>query len=945
MASRSYPSQVIPENPTDANFEIDFRSNTENLMSAVKSIDTEQTAARGSLSSVASRLSVSLNSDGSLKTTAPTGSSWTEETQVASATGGQSIFTVTGDKTGIYEQHRALEIISSSTVYCHVTSSSYNSGTGTTTIGISAPIASGTVTKISFASQARSNLPADIGSGSSSSSSGGSTSSGSSGNVDIVSQVLSTTGLVDAFLYDTSLDSDTGDWISHSTWQSWYVESAKSALGTASRSTTKNFPRVVIITATTTHVRIYDATVNTLPLWMAISVGSGTNRSILGPETNNLISTVSAFNGYLYVGRTGTAGGLSVLDFINDTSQDISSNGVFDLDLNIEERQGIPVLTQVGTHVLNGNNVKSISTTVLSGTTTSTSRGMKDPELLVSTTNGMCIKRAETGAIIDLTKAGADDYINAEFLSDGDVIGVNQTQQSLDMFATYDIDSTSPNRTYSVLNSPGLVSYPSTSFTKEQVTVARNDDIYVAGPNGITIIREKQTDYTKGWSGYITPGYNTGWMVGDIRGCWLTDGDAVADGATDRSRKANNLTVAGSITSSNAATGAEMRTFSGYSANNYYHQATSTNLDFDQNTDFYICLWAYITTGGSNEETLVTRGKWDSTLNSGSGGYTGGGYKLVITATGEIEFQITNNGFATTDKITSTASFNNARWHQIIAFCDRSNGSLKLYIDGKSAATAISITNAQQTLVQADAVFHVGITAGATAALTNGYISLLKIGSASPTASEAYQWFKDEELMFTSNSSCTLPATSSNCTAIESDDITDIVTVSVADAIAQFNGFMRVYSDTSNVNYYSLYGLQVVDDNILYIDTSNAKLYVTLPAINLREELKSLKQAITATTTTTSGTGGTTGGTTSSAAAEVRFFGLKYDETTGMLQIEAGDGNVIANEYDSWFIAGGSSTFSFDTSGQLVLTVTGGTGAGTGSTITGLSGQPPSFAF
>ncbi len=171
MASRSYPFQVIPENPTDANFEVDFRSNTEALMTAVKSVDTEQTNARGSQASLTARLAVALNNDGSLKTTAPTGGFWTEESAVASAQANQSIFTVTGNKTGTYEVNRALQIVSSTTVYCHVTSSSYNAGTNTTTVGITAPIGAGTVTAIYFASQPRNNLPADVGTGSGSSSS------------------------------------------------------------------------------------------------------------------------------------------------------------------------------------------------------------------------------------------------------------------------------------------------------------------------------------------------------------------------------------------------------------------------------------------------------------------------------------------------------------------------------------------------------------------------------------------------------------------------------------------------------------------------------------------------------------------------------------------------------------------------------------------------------
>jgi len=321
---------------------------------------------------------------------------------------------------------------------------------------------------------------------------------------------------------------------------------------------------------------------------MQLSQGSGTTSSALGPETNATITSVHAHNGYIYVGCTGTAGGIRILDFVNDEVWNIDPLGVFRTNLTIENRQNVPTLSRIGTHVLNGTNVKSIATTVLSSTDTDADRGLPEPELLVSTTNGLCIKRAETGAVFDLTKTGGDDYINAEFLSDGDVIGVNQTGGSLDAFATYDIDSISPNRSYSSSVSPGLLNYPNSSFTKEQLTIAANNDIYIAATDGVTRLRERQTDYTKGWSSYITAGYSTGWMAGDIRIAALTDADDTPDGRTDRSRRANDLTVTGTIISSNVATGAECRAFSSYSAANYYHQTYSSNLDFDQNTDFYV---------------------------------------------------------------------------------------------------------------------------------------------------------------------------------------------------------------------------------------------------------------------------------------------------------------------------------------------------------------------
>ena len=47
-ATRTYPGQVVPADPTAANFEADFRTNTENLMTATKDVDDEVSVARTS---------------------------------------------------------------------------------------------------------------------------------------------------------------------------------------------------------------------------------------------------------------------------------------------------------------------------------------------------------------------------------------------------------------------------------------------------------------------------------------------------------------------------------------------------------------------------------------------------------------------------------------------------------------------------------------------------------------------------------------------------------------------------------------------------------------------------------------------------------------------------------------------------------------------------------
>ena len=55
-ATRTYPTTVIPSDPTDANFEADFRTSTELLQTAVKDVDDEVSVARGASSTLSARL-------------------------------------------------------------------------------------------------------------------------------------------------------------------------------------------------------------------------------------------------------------------------------------------------------------------------------------------------------------------------------------------------------------------------------------------------------------------------------------------------------------------------------------------------------------------------------------------------------------------------------------------------------------------------------------------------------------------------------------------------------------------------------------------------------------------------------------------------------------------------------------------------------------------------
>ena len=154
-ATRIYPSQVIPADPTDANFEADFRSFTETLMTAIKDIDDEVSLARAgtsSFSTVDARIT-------SIEATSGVAASfWTIDTN-ASGNAGDSFFTVPGDQTAVYVANRPIRVIGSAgTFYYYVSSSSYNSGGNTTQINLSNaannPITlSGTFTSFARATQ------------------------------------------------------------------------------------------------------------------------------------------------------------------------------------------------------------------------------------------------------------------------------------------------------------------------------------------------------------------------------------------------------------------------------------------------------------------------------------------------------------------------------------------------------------------------------------------------------------------------------------------------------------------------------------------------------------------------------------------------------------------------------------------------------------------------
>ncbi|MCP4791071.1 MAG: hypothetical protein GY881_12630, partial [Gammaproteobacteria bacterium] len=113
---------------------------------------------------------------------------------------------------------------------------------------------------------------------------------------------------VDVFVYDTSKDSDGGQWRKRCQHTSWYNET----LNTSTRGATKEFPAVAVLVAEADKVTIYDGDDPAMPMWMVFNQGIWHHVHTSGHS----LTSVSMLNGKLcWAGFR-----LGRIDFIKDAA-------------------------------------------------------------------------------------------------------------------------------------------------------------------------------------------------------------------------------------------------------------------------------------------------------------------------------------------------------------------------------------------------------------------------------------------------------------------------------------------------------------------------------------------------------------------------------------------------------------------------------------------------
>ena len=111
------------------------------------------------------------------------------------------------------------------------------------------------------------------------------------------------------YVYDTTQDSDGGNWRKNTRHTSWYNEE----LNTSTRGARREFPSLAIIVAETSTVTIFDGDDPDLPMWMVFNAGGGKMFYSGGTASQGIV----AGNGTVYYGTGGT-GAFCQANFIGD---------------------------------------------------------------------------------------------------------------------------------------------------------------------------------------------------------------------------------------------------------------------------------------------------------------------------------------------------------------------------------------------------------------------------------------------------------------------------------------------------------------------------------------------------------------------------------------------------------------------------------------------------
>ena len=349
---------------------------------------------------------------------------------------------------------------------------------------------------------------------------------------------------IDVFVYDTRKDSDRGAWRKRTQHTSWYNE----PLNTGTRGSRKEFPAVAVIVCTATTMTIYDGDDPLMPMWMVFSPGG----IIDWPTSTHTRMNVTALNGGIVM--VSEDGGCW-FRFIDDTTYILYTSLTYNVytDRSIANRNGATGYTSSGnarnTYALNGHyNYFSVAMTVLPGAPVDPYTRLPTPTIAVGTLGGTSIVQND-GRVTNITcnNAGYTTTKKVTFLADN-ALGISLEAGDANAEDSFYIFNQVPQySTVITVDARAGTPIAPDAFYSSQFNNGANVNLFLNGQDdadhhdelsvrkinkvdrlvfgtnyGLTQIDENRSTPSYGMTNFISTKYNTGWMVGNIRGAWLS---------------------------------------------------------------------------------------------------------------------------------------------------------------------------------------------------------------------------------------------------------------------------------------------------------------------------------------------------------------------------------------------------------------------------------------
>jgi hypothetical protein len=374
-------------------------------------------------------------------------------------------------------------------------------------------------------------------------------------SLNALAQSLHSGAVVKAILYDTAKDSDGGAWRQRCGATSWYAETLsgnwqgqranEAACRAVSGATTndyyqnttdgkfyklnagsgqtevfrgnvREFPQLAAIVAEAARVVVYDMTAPNCPMWM-VFVGAAGGLARLS------LQAAAALNGILYFGYSGN--GMVLANLVADSGYMVYSSTLYTGPYlgTVGQRNAALGFDNRGPKYapLASNVVNDIAVTTLPGAPVDPATNLPVATVAVATSSGVSVLQ-DSGltrhssvssafyrvAFDRRNNLWAADYANNASLYYGAPGELGAGYAALKSYAASSTPSTTWNFGASSVSGP--------------CTIGRSG-VALSAPSGITLLRDNPSSYVAGMVANICKDWNSGWMVGDIRGAWLSD--------------------------------------------------------------------------------------------------------------------------------------------------------------------------------------------------------------------------------------------------------------------------------------------------------------------------------------------------------------------------------------------------------------------------------------